>query len=373
MSKTEDLWWVVDVAKASPDRSPDPPVTPTSLEALRLCPLSRCYARSTAGRYPQRVVPSARIGTAVHSTIEKIAGVATQADTAAACARTALEIFRAKVEWEKTQSFQNPRERNLTWPEEKLFDAENSIIRIARLAFTARSASVPIGHSHHEFECTLKSKDGMIAGIADHLELFDGGARITDYKTSLSLDDLDKHRHQLLLYAFLYFDSHGEWPSALTLDYVLMRKRVPVEVDREIAIKLADEARTIAGSLPYMLDVEKLARPGPACKYCSYRPWCQSYWRAVQYFDIPERFSGIEGVVKTRLNEGSKVLLSVEGQDSLFDVRGDSESVEQLGEVHPGMTIRIVDASVYGVASRPTVELTARAELFAMSEVGHEQ
>jgi CRISPR/Cas system-associated exonuclease Cas4 (RecB family) len=373
MSNSEGSWWLVDVAKSTPDRSPDPPVTPTGLEALRSCPLSRCYARSTPGRYPQRMVPSARIGTAVHSTIERIGEVATQAESAAACAQTALEMFRTKVEWGKSQSFHNPRERNLVWPEEKLFEAENSIIRIARLAFTGRSASVPTGHSHHEFECALKSKDGMIAGIADHIELFHGGVRITDYKTSLSLDDIDKHRNQLLLYAYLYFDSHGDWPSALTLDYVLMRKRVPVEVDREIAIKLADEARTIAASLPYTLDVETLARPGPACKYCSYRPWCQPYWRAVQHFEIPERFSGIQGVVRTRLDEGSKVLLSVEGQANLFDVRGDSESVEQLGEVHPGMTLRIVDASVYGVASRPTVELNARAELFAMSEVGDEQ
>ena len=213
----------------------------------------------------------------------------------------------------------------------------------------------------------------MIAGIADHVERFHGGVRITDYKTSLSLDDVDKHRKQLLLYAYLYFDSHQEWPCALTLDYVLMRKRVSVEVDREAAIKLADEARTMAASLPYVLDVEKLAKPGAACKYCSYRPWCQPYWRAVQYFEIPDRFSGIEGVVRTRLDEGSKVLLTIEGAENVFDVRGDCESFKQLVEVHPGMTLRIVDASVYGVASRPTVELNARAELFAMSEVGNEQ
>jgi DNA-binding NarL/FixJ family response regulator len=33
-----------------------------------------------------------------------------------------------------------------TWPEEKLLETENAMIRITRLSFTARSASVPIGH-----------------------------------------------------------------------------------------------------------------------------------------------------------------------------------------------------------------------------------
>jgi hypothetical protein len=194
--------------------------------------------------------------------------------------------------------------------------------------------------SHCGYELRVKSRDGLIEGRIDRAFLGADGVVLQDYKSgailvadSASEPELkSEYIRQLRLYAALYHEDTGTWPSQLQL-VPLGGAPADVAFTPEQCLLLLDEARRVLtdvnGNLArFAEDWESaesaLASPSPsACRFCAYRPACLGYlsrsmpdadreWPA----DVWGRFENL-----TRLGNGRLMLTIMLDDDSRFFIR----------------------------------------------------
>lgn len=148
---------------------------------------------------------------------------------------------------------------------------------------TASSNSLRTGR-----EVVLKGFGGRLIGVADVI-LPDGigSVEIHDFKSGRVLGEsgelLDAYRRQLLLYAALYHDEHGVWPSKLMI-YPLTRGPIKVEPDQVEARRLVEETLREVAQFNAAIEAgttAQLARPAPyACRFCAHLQRCEAFWKA---------------------------------------------------------------------------------------------
>jgi hypothetical protein len=206
------------------------------------------------------------------------------------------------------------------------------------------------------YELRVESADGLIAGRIDRAIPGPDGVILQDYKSGAIFtlrhgDERElkpEYAVQLRLYAALYHDATGTWPSRLEL--------VPLSGPPQIvpfspteSLRLLDKARKILTQVNEGMDhygsdwdaaERSLASPSPAaCRFCPYRPACVTYlerdvvdadpeWPA----DIWGKFGGVQ-----RLGNG-RLMLTLKVGDSLFFVRdvNDSLAEDALIDLLPG-------------------------------------
>lgn len=142
-------------------------------------------------------------------------------------------------------------------------------------------------------EAFVNSRDGIFRGRIDRIvNTSDGGVVIQDYKTGPLLSERSdaaivksEYREQLLVYAALYFETTGQWPTKLQLLPIVGE---PIDIDYTIAecndvmvkaYELIQKVNAIISRAdPVSALEEMLASPSPeACKFCTYRPACSAY------------------------------------------------------------------------------------------------
>lgn len=370
-----DLWTVNEAYDWPPPYRPIGPISPTLMENLRECQIRAGFASSPEARYPRRTTPPARVGTAFHKTLELLdhGAISASAREQSEYAIESLDLFREQVANQRRISASRPRERNLPWPDDRLDRAEATLITAARAIWASRrdvtysQAAVEDGTPTSGSEQPITSRDGLLHGKLDRAELTDNGWRIVDYKTSTTTGE-ERHERQIRFYAYLWFDRWGEWPAEGLLNYVLLRREIPVEIDPAECESLAAEARDWASVLATSVPLS--ANPGEACSYCEFRPWCRPFWRwtCMEGAQLDQRARlGLEGIIQDIRTEGNVAFIQLEGQHRAFVVRVPLERFPHIAHVGIHDHLRVLDTVLTGPYARSTAHIGDRTEIYQVS------
>ncbi|MHB1687813.1 MAG: PD-(D/E)XK nuclease family protein [Ignavibacteriaceae bacterium] len=136
----------------------------------------------------------------------------------------------------------------------------------------------------------FESKDGTVAGKIDLIIEEDNKVEIVDFKTgsvtNTLLDDSGEafteiktgYIEQLSLYAYLYYDATGKFPTHLTL-VDLTKQKFNIDFSFDKCKAVYKEAKDLLNKVNDNIEnAISIANPSiENCKYCLYRPACTKY------------------------------------------------------------------------------------------------
>ncbi|MDO7848687.1 PD-(D/E)XK nuclease family protein [Hymenobacter sp. M29] len=134
-------------------------------------------------------------------------------------------------------------------------------------------------------EQRLTDLSGCISGIADFIRLGTDGPEIVDYKTgpifqlnaNAEAEIKPAYAQQLQLYAALFYEQAGCWPTRLLL-VDLAGNEHEVGFTESACLQLLDEARHLLAQMQSAVaagNPESMAAPGiEQCRFCQVRPLC---------------------------------------------------------------------------------------------------
>ncbi len=375
MAESKYAWTINEWHDWPPPGHPKTPISPSMYENICQCRLKVNFQCSPSELYPRRVMPSARIGTAFHQTLEQLSRLRHDnscLDLRAFC-QGSIALFQQRLLEQRKASDNEPREHLLKWPDDRLSLVEEAIVVLARRIWLDVENHIhPQSRSQDRakvlIEYRLESGDGLLAGIIDRVELTDR-CQILDYKTSLVTDE-KRHAQQIKLYASLWFDRHGIWPDNGLLIYVLLRHEVPISIDpeecSELARRVREEARAI---MRHPQNPEHLANPGPECRYCEFRPWCRPFWNNQSepiddYMFIKRAQAGFEAIITLFRATIDVTLVELETCGRTIELRFPKNQFPHLEGIRAGDRLRVLDTHLVGVVGRPTADITERTEIY---------
>lgn len=153
-----------------------------------------------------------------------------------------------------------------------------------------------------------ESKDKLIAGRIDLVIEDTNGSEIIDFKTGAITEDVlddsgetfseikEEYKDQLKLYAYLYFENTGKFPTHLSL-VDLAKQKFPVEFSQSECKTIFEDAKILLRTTNESIDNGNYT-PKPTetnCKYCLYRPACSLFGKLL---DSGSAFNDVSGIVR---------------------------------------------------------------------------
>jgi RecB family exonuclease len=268
-------------------------VSPSRYTSLLKCALREAWSASRV----QAALPAAaaaHVGSITHGLLDRAAKGGYAGFTREQIATEWDRLVAAK----EAELLADPVERLNVPLRERVFRFAVRKIRTVNRAFETasdfskpRADAVPVPGQGSEI--WVATEDGTIGGYIDSAVKADSGIAIRDYKTGAVLDEetgevLPAYTTQLKLYAGLYHEQFGVWPSKLEL--INLRGDsipVPFSID-ECQSLLVDARKALAETNSAIANnrLDLLASPSPdTCKYCVYRPFCSCYIEARRTVD----------------------------------------------------------------------------------------
>lgn len=173
-------------------------------------------------------------------------------------------------------------------------------------------------HSEKWFE----SQDKLIGGYIDLVIEKGNSAEIVDFKTgAITQDCLDdegetfsdvknEYKEQLRLYAYLYFENTGKFPTRLSL-VDLAKRKFSVGISEEECKSIFDEAKNLLRTTNDCISTKSFsANPKEEnCKYCLYRPACSFFQKKLETdFSFNDVLGEIKDVKKFQNGNVSVIL-----------------------------------------------------------------
>ncbi len=388
--------WHIDESQFWPPRGrPQPPFGPTLLEIMRSCPLRVCFEMSKG--YERRTAYSARVGIAFHRTLQSLTEQPISSSNPKEIVEEASRRFRAALALQEMRKNTRPREQTLTRNEERVQRALESIaVEALRLAhyvergnvvFPAQQSQETVANDQQGVpgrsdddkelimvEVPVQSQDGLLTGRVDYAErLPNGGIRLLDYKSALRDDVPERYERQLQIYALLWYETFGEWPTEALVVYPFVGTVHTVSIDPATCLKVGQEARQTIRSTQEAFNAERLATPGTVCTVCEFRPWCRPFWRwqasHTSHSQALERAAdGFEGAISTLEQKDTYWKLIVKWRDAEISIVAPQERFPHLKDARPGMRIRALDMRLRGQRYRPQATISEHSEIFLVEE-----
>lgn len=154
----------------------------------------------------------------------------------------------------------------------------------------------------------VESKDKLIGGKIDLTIEIGEEVEIIDFKTGAITENIFddegesfeevkiEYQEQLKLYAYLYFENTGKFPTRLSL-IDLAKKKFNVEFSENECTRISEEAKKLLSETNKSIDSKQFkAKPNESnCKFCLYRPSCSFY---IEYLKENNSFNDICGTIK---------------------------------------------------------------------------
>lgn len=154
----------------------------------------------------------------------------------------------------------------------------------------------------------LESNDKLIAGKIDLMIESGEESEIIDFKTGAITQDIlddageifsevkEEYKEQLKLYAYLYFENTGKFPTSLSL-VDLAKQKFSISFSQPECNSIFDEAKKLLHVTNESISNGTFtANPSEAnCKYCLYRPACTFFLKLIE---TDYSFNDISGSVK---------------------------------------------------------------------------
>ena len=198
------------------------------------------------------------------------------------------------------------------------------------------------GNTKFHSERWFESKDKLIGGKIDLVIEAEHETEILDFKTgAITQDILDddgevnsevkaEYKEQLKLYAYLYFENTGRFPTQLSL-VDLAKQKFTVDFSENECNAIFEEAKSLLKSLNNCVDKGTFtANPTEAnCKYCLYRPACSFY---LKHIEIDNSFNDVSGSVQNVVKfQNGNVSVYLESGGKTFTVSNfPSEKFDEL-------------------------------------------
>ncbi|MDB5203578.1 MAG: hypothetical protein JWQ27_2987 [Ferruginibacter sp.] len=193
-------------------------------------------------------------------------------------------------------------------------------------------------HSERWFE----SKDKVIGGKIDLVIEKEELTEILDFKTgAITQDVLDddgevssdikaEYKEQLKLYAYLFFENTGRFPTQLSL-VDLAKQKFIVPFSENECKAIFEEAKLLLRSTNSCIDRGTFtANPKETnCRYCLYRPACSFY---LKHIETDNSFNDVSGSIQNVIKfQNGNVSLYLESGDKTFTVSNfPSERFDEL-------------------------------------------
>jgi RecB family exonuclease len=380
--------WLIERGKLWPPRNrPSAPFGPTTIEIIRSCALRVCFDMSKG--YERRTAYAARVGIAFHKTLQSLAEHPIWSDNQSEIVDEAYRRFRHELALQEEQKDTRPREQLLPRDEERVHRALESVatealrlakqISVGKVGYERRGTTdtnnthVPemqdLGEEKVMVEVPVKSQDGLLVGRVDYAERLQTGVRLLDYKSALRDDLPERYERQLQLYALMWYETFGEWPSEALVIYPFTGAMHRVSVDPEICQRVGDEARILIKQLEEGLPADQLATPGEVCTVCEFRPWCKPFWmwqakHASLSVALQNAVLGIEGEIISLELKDFYWKVVVKWRDAEVRIVAPQERFPQLQRARHGMRIRALDMRLQGQRYRPQAIVTESSEIF---------
>ncbi len=282
-----------------PTGRPEPPYGPTAIEVMRSCPLRSCFDVSPG--YERRLGVAARIGTALHKTLQSLSEQPIHERSMEIIAEEAMRRFYAELEAQKAQSAEHLREAPLQWDSIRINRALEAVMAeaIRRYGSLQSHGQVKSGNKNitsqpnlarksrelaqvplelPACEVTVQSKDLVFRGRIDRVELISEGIQLVDYKSAYRDDLPERYARQIQLYAYLWYETTGEWPVEGQVFYPMKGTFYQVPIEEDICRQVVAEAVALIHELEENKRAYEIGMPGDICKVCEYRPWCRPFW-----------------------------------------------------------------------------------------------
>jgi hypothetical protein len=313
-------------------------ISPSRFVALDNCNLRELWV--TPDQSPLLPVsPRARLGSIVHRLLELANNGLPEKEIAKAWDELVRET--------ETRMSRSWLERSHTPLNKTVNDFEVQRLRAWNRAKQMAQSAAPIEESAElatgfGYEIWAQSKDGDVGGYIDAVYDSPNGAVIIDFKSGPILEDdgnSGKTIHadyllQVKLYAALYNDTFGEWPSSVELMPV-QGDSFGIIVDPAECMELLKRAKAkrlevnsrISAALKKGPDaISTLANPSASnCRFCLWRPACSAYTKQSQNSADSEWPADIVGTLtSSQLLGNGRVLLTV------TDAAGEQRRVRHL-------------------------------------------
>lgn len=179
----------------------------------------------------------------------------------------------------------------------------------------------------------LESKDKLVGGRIDMIIEKEDETEIIDFKTGAITEDVfddngdvylevkNEYQDQLKLYAYLYFDCFGKFPTQLSL-VDLAKQKFNVVFKEEECKAVYEEAKKILTEINKSVDTAVFkANPNENnCKFCLYRPACKFY---MQFMTTEYYFNDVCGLLKNVVKyQNGNVSVFVENGNKKISITG---------------------------------------------------
>jgi CRISPR/Cas system-associated exonuclease Cas4 (RecB family) len=312
------------------------------------------------------------------------------AETTEELAAETRRRYQAEIYEQQTQAATRVREQSLMWDNERSNRALEAVIAEAirtqplgmkvNLAIHLQ-ATPQLGISTRnevpqdtpiEVEVEVHSKNELFQGRIDRAERTENGIRLVDYKSAFRDDLPERYTRQLQLYAYLWQEARGEWPSEAFVFYPMLGKFHNVPVDSGICLQVITESIMLVEKIEKSNKPTALASPGDVCKVCEFRPWCRPFWawqaaegsqlRAVDRANI-----GFEGEIKTIKLENHYWILNIAWHNAQVKIISPQERFPHLVNALAGQTVRVLDTNLKGQLFQPTANVNNQSEIFIVT------
>ena len=312
-------------------------ISPSQFYSMKNCAYKSLLAEAFERKPLLPVSPNAYFGTVLHKMLELISKGAVRNED------DFSRIFdeQVKVVEENLQNqgyvFFVPLQKNV-----KDFGTKKILLKKHLRALSEqppRTSSMKY-HSEKWFE----SKDKLIAGKIDLVIEAGAEAEIIDFKTgAITQDVLDdagetfsevkqEYKEQLKLYAYLYFENTGHFPTVLSL-VDLAKQKFSVSFSQSECNSIYDEAKQLLYSTNESIAKGTFAaNPTEAnCKYCLYRPACSFF---LKQLETDYSFNDVSGSVKNvvKYQNGNVSVFLQSGERQITVTSFPSEKYDELNE-----------------------------------------
>ncbi|MDP1917102.1 MAG: PD-(D/E)XK nuclease family protein [Myxococcales bacterium] len=369
-----------------PSEWADPPSTwsSTTLDDVEACPRRWQLLRSRWGehtKFPVRPNPAAAEGQIVHDALDRLTRACGQHGNPAfgspefANAAADADFFpgftRAVTEWQQ-QLTAHPKPGPPFRLRVTAEELANRAVRLFREQYrpNGRHTSQPAERATEKMvdvmmllrqkralsEVKLKHPTLSFLGALDRVQVATDGVEIVDFKTGRPDE---KHHHQLLRYAVLWWRTTGELPVRLSAQYLDGAASWPVAQGELLEIE-AEIAARIPALTEELRDRPAKAAPGLGCQRCPVRARCSAGWANAEEAALADGRGDAELVVTMRPGDHGFLARSRAGAE--VSVVYETAVAKLLPALDKGHVLRVLD----GVwrEKRSQLELKAWTEVF---------
>jgi RecB family exonuclease len=296
-------------------------ISPSQFYSMKNCAYKSLLAEAFDKKPLLPVSPNAYFGTVLHKMLELIAKGAVKNE------EDFNKMFDEQVKavennlQEEGYDFFIPLQKNV-----KDFGMKKILLKKHLRNISERPAtSNGVKYSSEKW---FESKDKVIAGKIDLVIESEREAEIIDFKTgAITQDVLDdegeifsdikaEYKEQLKLYAYLYFETNGKFPTQLSLVDLAKQKFTIDFTESECNIIFGEAKELLKATNESIISEKFVANPsGENCKYCLYKPACCFF---LNYLESDYSLNDVSGII---LN----VVKYQNGNVSVFLKSGDRE------------------------------------------------